>query len=82
VTAFAGGERRHHAERAPGCTAPAAAATQRVSGSEPAQRRVHRERGVDWRVLELGAAVAHDAIWFPARAVLASNLATDQIAGR
>lgn len=86
VTAFAGGERRVITPTARlGLHSAGGRGSNAVSIGE-ANRRSDEfiaSRGVDWRVLEMGAAVAHDAIWFPARAVLlASNLATDEITGR
>jgi hypothetical protein len=86
VTAFAGGERRLIAANARlGLHSAGGRGSNAVSIGE-ANRRSDEfiaSRGVDWQVLEKGAAVSHDAIWFPARAVLlASNLATDEIAQR
>lgn len=86
VTAFAGGERRVITPNARLGLHSAGGGGSNAASIGEANRRSDEfiaSRGVDWRVLEMGAAVAHDAIWFPARAVLlASNLATDQIAGR
>jgi hypothetical protein len=83
VTAFAGGARRMitpgarlglHSAGGRGATAGAVEAANRRSDDFIAGR------GVDWRVLEKGAGVAHDSIWFPAAGVLlASNLATEII---
>jgi hypothetical protein len=86
VTAFAGGERRVIATNARlGLHSAGGRGTNAASVGE-ANRRSDEfiaSRGVDWRVLERGAAVAHDAIWFPAHSVLlASNLATDGVAAR
>jgi hypothetical protein len=86
VTAFAGGERRVITPNARLGLHSAGGGGSNAASIGEANRRSDEfiaSRGVDWRVLEMGAAVAHDAIWFPARAVLlASNLATDEIAGR
>lgn len=81
VTAFAGGARRIitpnarlglHSAGGRGATAGAVEAANRRSDDFIAGR------GVDWRVLEKGAGVSHDSIWFPAAGVLlASNLATE-----
>jgi hypothetical protein len=81
VTAFAGGRQRLiapgariglHSAGGPGSNAAAVAAANRSSDAFIAAR------GVDLRVLEKGAAVAHEDIWFPESMVLlASNLATD-----
>jgi hypothetical protein len=86
VTAFAGGERRLigpgarlglHSAGGPGANAAGVDAANRSSDEFIASR------GVDWRVLAKGAAIAHDSIWFPDRFVLlASNLATDEIPAR
>ncbi len=80
VTAFAGGARRLitaqtrlglHSAGGPGATAQNIAEANRESDAFMAGR------GVDWRVLEKGAAVANDQIWFPPPYVLlASGLAT------
>lgn len=85
VTAFAGGRARLiaptariglHSAGGIGVSAAAAADANRRSD------RFIAARGVDLRVLDKGAAVAHDAIWFPEPVVLlASNLATDYAAG-
>jgi hypothetical protein len=86
VTAFAGGERRFITPNARLGLHSAGGGGSNAASIGEANRRSDEfiaSRGVDWRVLEMGAAVAHDAIWFPPRAVLlASNLATDQIVGR
>lgn len=81
VTAFAGGRQRLiaagaqlglHSAGGAGASAAAVGEANRRSDAFMAAR------GVDLRVLEKGAAVAHDAIWFPEPMVLlASNLATD-----
>lgn len=81
VTAFAGGTRRLiapqakiglHSAGGKGVSAAAVASANRASDAFIAQR------GVDWRVLEKGAAVANESIWFPeAWLLLASGLATD-----
>jgi hypothetical protein len=80
VTAFAGGARRLitaearlglHSAGGAGATAQSVAAANRDSDEFIAAR------GVDLRVVEKGAAVAHDAIWFPPPVtLLASGLAT------
>lgn len=86
VTAFAGGERRVITPTARLGLHSAGGRGSNAASIGEANRRSDEfiaSRGVDWRVLEMGAAVAHDAIWFPARVVLlASNLATDEIGGR
>jgi hypothetical protein len=81
VTAFAGGARRLiapqakiglHSAGGKGVSAAAVASANRASDEFIAQR------GVDWRVLEKGAAVANESIWFPEPwLLLASGLATD-----
>jgi hypothetical protein len=81
VTAFAGGVRRLitpqariglHSAGGKGVSAENVAAANRSSDTFIANR------GVDWSVLEKGAAVAHDSIWFPPPYVLlASGLATE-----
>jgi hypothetical protein len=81
VTAFAGGRQRLiaptaklglHSAGGAGANAASVAAANRASDSFIAAR------GVDLRVLDKGAAVAHTDIWFPEPMVLlASNLATD-----
>lgn len=84
VTAFAGGARRLIAPQAKlglhsaggrGVSAAAVASANRASDEFIAQR------GVDWRVLEKGAAFANESIWFPEPwLLLASGLATDYAA--
>lgn len=81
VTAFAGGARRliapHaklglHSAGGKGVSAAVVASANRASDEFIAQR------GVDWRVLEKGASVANESIWFPEPwLLLASGLATD-----
>jgi hypothetical protein len=81
VTAFAGGRRRLiaasarlglHSAGGAGSNAASVAQANRASDDFIAAR------GVDLRVLEKGAAVANEDIWFPEPMVLlASNLATD-----
>lgn len=81
VTAFAGGARRLiapqakiglHSAGGKGVSAAAVASANRASDEFIAQR------GVDWRVLEKGVAVANESIWFPEPwLLLASGLATD-----
>jgi len=80
VTAFAGGARRLitadtrlglHSAGGPGATQEGIAQANRDSDTFIANR------GVDWRILEKGAAVANDQIWFPQPWILlASGLAT------
>ncbi len=84
VTAFAGGARRLigpqaklglHSAGGKGVSAAAVASANRASDEFIAQR------GVDWRLLEKGAAVANESIWFPEPwLLLASGLATDYAA--
>jgi hypothetical protein len=84
VTAFAGGRARLitpkariglHSAGGAGASAQGVAQANRVSDDFIASR------GVDLRVLEKGAAVANDSIWFPEPYVLlASGLATDYAA--
>ncbi len=81
VTAFAGGTRRLitpnarlglHSAGGAGASAQGVARANRMSDAFIAGR------GVDWRVLEKGSAVAFDDIWLPPPAtLLASGLATD-----
>jgi hypothetical protein len=81
VTAFAGGRQRLiapsaklglHSAGGAGASAASVAAANRASDAFIAAR------GIDLRVLDKGAAVAHTDIWFPEPMVLlASNLATD-----
>lgn len=85
VTAFAGGRARLIAPTAriglhsAGGTGVSAAA---VADANRRSDRFIAARGVDLRVLDKGAAVAHDAIWFPEPVVLlASGLATDYAHG-
>jgi hypothetical protein len=85
VTAFAGGRARLIAPTAriglhsAGGTGVSAAA---VADANRRSDRFIAARGVDLRVLDKGAAVAHDAIWFPEPVVLlASGLATDYAPG-
>jgi hypothetical protein len=81
VTAFAGGTRRLisseaklglHSAGGKGVGAAAVASANRASDEFIAKA------GVDWRVLEKGAAVANESIWFPEPwLLLALGLATD-----
>jgi hypothetical protein len=83
ATAFAGGNRR--------LIGPAARIGLHSAGGsgiseqhvDEANRRSDEfmaARGVDARVLAMGAATGHDSIWFPAHGVLlASGLATDRV---
>lgn len=82
VTAFAGGARRRigpaariglHSAGGAGATAAGVARANAESDEFIARQ------GVDWRVLERGAAVGNDDIWFPeASVLLGSGLATDR----
>lgn len=86
VTAFAAGARRSigrdaklglHSVGGKGVSAATLAAANRSSDNFIANR------GVDVRVLEEGAAVANDSIWFPAQSVLlGSGLATEYWDGK
>ncbi|HZA96441.1 MAG TPA: hypothetical protein VE421_09920, partial [Burkholderiaceae bacterium] len=83
VTAFAGGARRiiggHarlglHSAGGAGFSADAVASANRRSDEFIAAR------GVDQRVLQTGASVANDQIWFPpAQVLLNSGLATESV---
>jgi hypothetical protein len=83
VTAFSGGNRRLvgpaarlglHSAGGVGSSAASVARANATSDEFIARQ------GVDLRVLEKGAAVAHTDIWFPEHAVLlASNLATERV---
>lgn len=80
VTAFAGGARRLiDAETRLGLHSAggAGATTQGIAEANHESDSFIAGRGVDWRVLEKGAAVANSDIWFPpAYVLLASGLAT------
>ena len=83
VTAFAGGTRRLigpkarlglHSAGGGGSTAAGVARANADSDAFMAGQ------GVDWRVLDKGAAVAHDDIWFPEHSVLlGAGLATERV---
>lgn len=81
VTAFAGGTRRLIAPQARlglHSAGGAGASARSVSQANRRSDNFIAGRGVDWRVLEQGAAVAFTDIWFPEPVVLlASGLATD-----
>jgi hypothetical protein len=85
VTAFAGGRQRLIAPTARIGLHSAGGAGVSAAAAADANRRSDRfiaARGVDLRVLDKGARVAHDDIWFPEPVVLlASNLATDYAGG-
>ncbi len=85
VTAFAGGARRiigtHarvglHSAGGAGFSADAVASANRRSDEFIAAR------GVDQRVLQAGAAIANDQIWFPSPQVLLNSGLATEIAGR
>jgi len=84
VTAFAGGTRRligpaaHLGLHSAGGNGVSAA---HVDAANRKSDEFMAARGVDARILEKGAATAHDDIWFPSHAVLlAAALATDRAA--
>ncbi|MFN7888038.1 MAG: hypothetical protein ACK5OR_04535 [Betaproteobacteria bacterium] len=80
VTAFAGGSRRWIARNARlGLhSAGGAVSAEEIARVNAEHDAFMRERGVAWRVLEKGQAVAADSIWFPEPVtLLASGLATD-----
>jgi hypothetical protein len=83
VTAFVGGSRRLIGPAARIGLHSAGGVGVRAAHADEANRRSDEfmaARGVDARVLALGAATAHDEIWFPPHAVLlASALATERI---
>lgn len=80
VTAFAGGARRlitAEARLGLHSAGGAGATAQDIAQANHESDAFIAGRGVDWRVLEKGAAVANHQIWFPPPYVLlASNLAT------
>jgi hypothetical protein len=85
VTAFAGGTRRLIGPQARLGLHSAGGngiATRLVDDANRRSDAFMAARGIDARVLEKGAATAHDAIWFPSHAVLlGSALATGRVGG-
>lgn len=80
VTAFAGGARRMitaSARLGLHSAGGAGASAQTIAQANQESDQFIAHRGVDWRILEKGAAVSSETIWFPPPyALLASGLAT------
>lgn len=80
VTAFAGGTRRMITAKARlglHSAGGAGASAQSIAEANAQSDRFIAGRGVDWRILEKGAAVSNETIWFPqSHVLLASGLAT------